>query len=161
MKVGRILMIILLGLTWCMLNTSLHPVTFLIGILLGWLSTALFHSLSPYDVFKLNLWEGFKLFVVFIYEMTRANFQIAFIILSPKIYIRPGIIEYPLDLKNDGAIVLLANILSLTPGTLSIDISEDRKAIYIHAMMMDTPEQLKQEIKNTFEKRIQKMMREA
>jgi multicomponent Na+:H+ antiporter subunit E len=161
MKIGRILMIVSLGLVWCMLNKSIHPVTFLVGVVLGWGSTALFHSLSPYSVFKLNLWEGVKLLLVFIYEMILANFQIALIILSPRIYIRPGIIEYPLDLKNEGAIVLFANMISLTPGTLSVDISEDKKFIYIHAMIMETPDQLRQDIKRIFEKRIQKMMREA
>ncbi len=161
MRIGRVIMVVLLAFTWCMLNKSIDPATFVVGILLGWASTALFHGLSPYEPFRINLWEGFKLLVVFTYEMIWANFQIAFIILSPKLHIRPGIIEYPVELRNEGAIVLFASMVSLTPGTLSVDISQDRKFIYIHAMIIDSPESLKAEIKKTFESRIQKMLKEA
>jgi multicomponent Na+:H+ antiporter subunit E len=158
MKISRISFHVLLALIWCMMHNSIHPVTFIVGYLLAWASTSMFKVLTRYKPYRMNVWEGIKLFFVFIKEMILANIQIAYIIISPSMNIRPGLIEYPLDIRNDGAIVLLANMISLTPGTLSVDISPDRKFIYVHAMVMETPDQLKQQIKNTFERRIQKML---
>jgi multicomponent Na+:H+ antiporter subunit E len=158
MKISRISFHVLLALIWCMMHSSIHPVTFIVGYLLAWASTSMFKVLTRYKPYRMNVWEGIKLFFVFIKEMILANIQIAYIIISPSMNIRPGLIEYPLDIRNDGAIVLLANMISLTPGTLSVDISPDRKFIYVHAMVMETPDQLKQQIKNTFERRIQKML---
>jgi len=149
-----------LALLWCMMHNSFHPATFIVGYLLAWASTSMFGVLSKYKPYRMNVWEAIKLFFVFLKEMIIANIQISFIIISPQMNIRPGLIEYPLDIKNDGAIVLLANMISLTPGTLSVDIAEDRKYIYVHAMVMETPDLLKQKIKETFESRIQKMLGE-
>jgi len=160
MKISRILFHIVLALLWCMMHNSFHPATFIVGYLLAWASTSMLKVLTTYKPYRMNVWEGIKLFFIFLKEMIVANLQIAYIIITPPLNIKPGLIEYPLDLKNEGAIVLLANMISLTPGTLSVDIASDRKYIYVHAMVMETPEQMKQQIKNTFEKRIQKMMGE-
>ena len=54
----------------------------------------------------------------------------------------PAIIIMPLDVKTDAGILLVANLISLTPGTLSLDVSEDRKNLKIHAMFADDPEEL-------------------
>ena len=54
--------------------------------------------------------------------------------LSPHPKIRPGIIGVPLDAKTDGEITLLACLITLTPGTLSLDVSDDRKTLYVHSM---------------------------
>lgn len=158
MKISRILFHVVLALLWCMMHNSFHPVTFIVGYLLAWASTSMFKVITTYKPYRMNVLEGIKLFFIFLKEMIVANIQIAYIIISPSMNIRPGLIEYPLDIRNDGAIVLLANMISLTPGTLSVDISPDRKFIYVHAMVMETPDQLKQQIKNTFERRIQKML---
>lgn len=160
MKISRIIFHIVLALLWCMMHSNFHPATFIVGYLLAWASTSMFIILSKYKPYRMNVWEAIKLFFVFLKEMIVANIQIAYIIISPPMNIRPGLIEYPLDIKNDGAIVLLANMISLTPGTLSVDIAEDRKYIYVHAMVMETPDRLKQKIKETFERRILKMLGE-
>lgn len=158
MKITRIVFHIVLALLWCMMHNNFYPATFIVGYLLAWASTSMFKVLTTYKPYRMNVWEGIKLFFIFLKEMIVANLQIAYIIITPPLNIKPGLIEYPLDLKNEGAIVLLANMISLTPGTLSVDIASDRKHIYVHAMVMETPDQMKQQIKNTFEKRIQKMI---
>jgi multicomponent Na+:H+ antiporter subunit E len=160
MKISRIALHVALAVIWCMMHSSFYPVTFLTGYLLAWGSTSMFKVLTEYRVYRMNLWEALKLFLVFVKEMIVANFQIAYIILTPAMNIRPGLVEYPLDLRNEGAIVLLANMISLTPGTLSVDISSDRRFLYVHAMVMETPDHLKRQIKETFERRIEKMLGE-
>ncbi|MFA7626264.1 MAG: Na+/H+ antiporter subunit E, partial [Candidatus Kapaibacterium sp.] len=64
-----------------------------------------------------------------------------------------------LDAETDSEITLLANIITLTPGTLSIDLSEDRKKLYVHAMYIQDIEKTKYELKNEFEKRLLEVMR--
>jgi multicomponent Na+:H+ antiporter subunit E len=63
-----------------------------------------------------------------------ANLKVAFDIITPKDYMSPGIIAFPLDAKSDLEITLFANLLTLTPGTLSLDVSSDKKILYVHAL---------------------------
>ena len=71
---------------------------------------------------------------------------------------RPAIIALPLEVQKEGEIMLLANLISLTPGTLSVDVSTDRSTLYIHAMDVDDPDALRQEIRDGFERRILDVM---
>ena len=72
---------------------------------------------------------------------------------------RPGVIGIPLDAETDLEITMLANVISLTPGTLSLDVSEDRKTLYIHAMYVENPDDLRTEIKDGLEKRLLELLR--
>lgn len=87
-------------------------------------------------------------------EVLLANVRIALDILTPRHRMKPGMIAVPLETLTDLQLLLLANLVSMTPGTLSLDVSDDRKMLYIHAMYVDDPEQLRREIKEGFEKRI-------
>ncbi len=86
-----------------------------------------------------------------ILEIIMANLKVALAVISPIRYLKPGIIGVPLSCKNDIEITLLANLISLTPGTLTLDVSPDRKYLYIHTICICNPEKLKTEIKTKFE----------
>jgi len=58
----------------------------------------------------------------------------------------------PLDVKSDAGIFLVTNLISLTPGTLSLDVSEDRKTLYVHAMFADDPEEVCRKLKSGMER---------
>lgn len=90
----------------------------------------------------------------FIYELIKANLQVAWEVSTPKLYMKPGIVGVPLDIKSDAQITFLANLITLTPGTLSLDISEDKKVLYVHSMYIKDREEFIKSIKNGFEKRI-------
>lgn len=100
---------------------------------------------------------GFILF--FIYELVKANIQVAYDVVTPKYYMKPGIIRIPLDATSDLEITLLANLISLTPGTLSLDVSDDRKVLYVHAMYVNDRDEFIAEIKNGFERRLLEILR--
>lgn len=107
---------------------------------------------------KLPVLIGFMVF--FTREMITANIKIAIDAVTPVIYMTPAIIKLPLEAKTDLEITLLANLLSLTPGTLSIDVSENRNYLYVHTTYMNEgPDMLKEKIKNGFEKRLLKLTR--
>lgn len=90
----------------------------------------------------------------FLKELVKANLQVAFEVMTPYYNMKPGIIALPIDVKSDFEISLLANMISLTPGTFSIDVSTDRKILYVHAMYVSNKEKFIQDIKQGFEKRI-------
>ena len=60
----------------------------------------------------------------------------------------------PLDAKSDGEIFLVADLISLTPGSLSLDVSPDGKTLYVHAMFVDDPEALRRDLKQGMERRV-------
>lgn len=98
------------------------------------------------------------LLVTFLYELIKANLEVAYEVITPKLKMTPGIIMVPLDVKSNIGITLLANMISLTPGTLSIDVSNDRKVLFVHAMYIKDREVFIKSIKNGFEKRILEIM---
>lgn len=90
----------------------------------------------------------------FLRELMLASVQVFISILSPFSRLKPGVIEIPLDLTSDVQITLLGNLITLTPGTLTLDVSSDRRFIYVHSMRVDDPEAFRRSIKDGFEKRI-------
>lgn len=100
---------------------------------------------------------SFMLF--FIYELLKANLQVAFDVMTPKFYMTPGIVRVPLEAETNLEITLLANLITLTPGTLSLDVSDDRKVLYVHAMYVTDKQAFIQDIKNGFERRLLEILR--
>lgn len=101
------------------------------------------------------------LVLAFLRDLTLANLLVAHDLLTPKSRLRPGIIRIPLDAKTDNEISILANMLTLTPGTTSIDISDDRTALYLHVMYLDKegPEATRDRIKHEVEARLLRVTR--
>jgi multicomponent Na+:H+ antiporter subunit E len=92
-------------------------------------------------------------------ELLVSNLRVLWDVLTPRHISRPGIIGLPLDARTDVEIMLVANLISLTPGTLSLDLSEDRRTLYIHVMFLDNIEETRQQIKQGLEKRVLEVMR--
>src|SRR5690606_23960496 len=115
-----------------------------------------FYSKSHFDkVYKIAalLWY-------FIKELFLASLKVAYDIITPDFLLKPGMVAFPLSAKTDLEITLLANMVSLTPGTLSMAISEDRKILYIHSLYVTNGRKsVIDEIKNGFEKRILEITR--
>jgi multicomponent Na+:H+ antiporter subunit E len=95
----------------------------------------------------------------FLWELILANLRVAWEVVTPGLHMRPGIVAIPLDARTDAEITLLANVITLTPGTMSVDVSTDRRVLYIHAMYVDDPDALRRNIKNGFERRLLEVMR--
>lgn len=93
----------------------------------------------------------------FVWELVLANLKVARDVLLPVKRLRPAIVAVPLDLKTEWQITLLSILITLTPGTLSLDVSTDRKILFIHAMHVPDPEALRREIKSGFERRIRRL----
>ena len=76
-------------------------------------------------------------------------------VLTPDLSkLQPGFVAYPLTVERDFEISLLANLITLTPGTLSVDVSDNRKTLYIHAIHVPDPDALREDIATGFERKI-------
>lgn len=150
---------LLLALGWCAVVGSFTLVDLAVGFAVGYLTLWLVRPLyGPTRYFeRFVLLPGLVLF--FLRELVVSSLRVAWDVITPPVYSRPGIVAVPLELRGDVEITLLANLVSLTPGTLSLEVAEDRKTLYVHAMFADPPEQVRQRIKRGLERRIMEIMR--
>ena len=109
-----------------------------------------------YYPYKAYLTTKFILFVLL--EILIANIRVAYEVLTPVFRSKPGILAIPLNCRTAVEITLFANVISLTPGTLTLDISEDQKTLYLHVMFIDDVDRLKAQIKHRFEKPIMEIL---
>lgn len=78
-------------------------------------------------------------FIVFyLVKLVEANFYIAWDILTPKMHTKPAFMEIPVTLKSDLGLLLFSNLLSMTPGTMSMDITPDKKTVLVHVLYYST-----------------------
>lgn len=98
-------------------------------------------------------------FFFFIYEMLKANLQVAFDVVTPRYFMKPGIVMFPMDAKTDFEITMLANCISLTPGTLILAVSDDKKAIFIHVMYLKDRDKFVEDLKNGLERKLLEVIR--
>ncbi|KPQ21627.1 MULTISPECIES: Na+/H+ antiporter subunit E [unclassified Halomonas] len=135
---------LLLGFAWVVLTGDFSGGNLLAGLLFGYLVLALIQPQVPalaghaQRLPRLILFIGF-----FLKELVLANFKVAFDIITPPWYMKPGVIAMPLKASSEFEIAFVANLISLTPGTLSLDVSDDRRVLYIHAMFLDDEDELR------------------
>lgn len=150
---------ILLAMMWVLATGQFTPVNFLVGYLLGFLVLWFaWRALGPARYF-VRAWRAVCLLAYFLKELVIANFRVAHDVVTPTFYMRPALISVPLDAATDAEITLLAGMVTLTPGTLSVDVSPDRKTLLIHAMFGENPEEVRRGIKDGFERRILEILR--
>ena len=90
----------------------------------------------------------------FAWQLVLANVRVALDVIRPRTGIRPAVVAIPLEVTMDAEILLLSMLINITPGSVTIDLSHDRKTLYVHVMHMDSVETTRREIKEGFERRI-------
>jgi multicomponent Na+:H+ antiporter subunit E len=155
----QLLLNFFLAFIWMFLSVSFTSKSFFVGFLLGLLIIYAFRRFFTGRFYLLRVWAIISLIVLFIKELILANISVLMAIIRPKLDIKPGIFALPTELKSDWEITILANLITLTPGTLVVDISFDNKILYIHSIDMPDADEAVNEIKNTFEKAIKEVSR--
>jgi len=146
--------VVLLALAWLALTGSASPANVVFGVAVSWLAWRIVGD-APEGAFHLRqLPAAVRLAAFFVKELFVANLRVAWIVMAPRQRLRPGIVAVPLDVKSEAQITLLANLITLTPGTLSVDVSSDRKVLYVHLLELDDPAAARREIKQGFERRV-------
>ena len=147
---------IFLSLVWMALTGTFTFANFLVGFAISsltmWLTGS--HGEVTFIVYITRVFRFVGLFFFFLWELLMANLRVAYEVLTPGYQMRAAIIAIPLDAKSDLEITVLANLITLTPGTLSLDVSQDRKTLYIHAMHVGDVDKFRHDIKARLERRV-------
>jgi multicomponent Na+:H+ antiporter subunit E len=149
-----------LMLAWGALTNDFSLLNLFVGFVIGYMLLALLANRgvtgSKRYLVRTRRVAGFLMF--YILEVIRANLRMAVDTLAPRLVTRPGVVAVPLDARTntDTELMLLSNLITLTPGTLSIDFSPDRRILYVHAMDIpnDDAEALRRKIKYDLERRV-------
>lgn len=152
---------LLLALTWSVLQAEVTLGNLFVGYVLGYLILAM---LIKGGVFKESRYVGkvslaLSLVLYFIRELVHANLRLARDVATPKFSMRPGIIAVPLEATRDSEILLLSALINLTPGSVALDVSPDRRHLYVHVMYITDADAARIEITDGFERRILQLMR--
>lgn len=151
---------ILISLLWALLTGKVSVGNLALGFVLGYFSlTLLYPSTGKKNSYFQKTIQGVHFALFFVKELIVSSYRVAIDIVKPLPLMRPGVIGIPLYAETDLEITMLANIISLTPGTLSLDVSPDRKTLYIHAMYVINPDDLRKEIKDGLERRLLELLR--
>lgn len=143
---------LLLSFFWLLVTGSYTVNNFLLGFILGLLLVYLLRSVLPGRFYIITLYKVIKLIWVFLIELIKANIDVIRIVLQPSLKNEPAFFTYNTDLKTDWQVVLLSNLITLTPGTIVVGLSDDRTKIYIHAIDFGEKEEEIEGIKSSLEK---------
>ncbi|MYL33390.1 Na+/H+ antiporter subunit E [Pontibacillus yanchengensis] len=155
----QIVLNITIALMWMFLNESYHFSNFVVGYLIGIFMLFLLQRFIPDEFYMKRVMKIIYLVLLFIKELLLSNISIVKWVYKPNLDMEPGIFALPIDLKSNWEITLLANLITLTPGTLSIAVSNDHSYIYVHAMNIEDVEEEINSIKDSFEKAIKEVTR--
>lgn len=146
---------VLVFIIWYAFTTSFSPAELITGgivsFVIAYLNYKSFTCCGAAILSPKRLFYVFKYLIVFLIALLKANLQVATIVLSPSLPVKPGIVCFKTKLNNDFAKLVLANSITLTPGTLTVDLIDDK--FYIHWLKVETtdPDGIYNEIAGKFE----------
>ena len=149
---------ILMALAWAALQGEVTLGNLFVGYVLGYAVLALLEKggVLP-SAFQTKVARAVGLAAFFARELLVANVRVALDVLKPRTTIRPAVIAIPLDVTTDAEILLLSALINITPGSVTIDLSDDRRTLFVHVMHMTSPEASRREIKTGFEQRVKRL----
>lgn len=148
-----------LALAWVAVTGDLSGGNLILGFGLGFLVLFFTTPILGAPTYVRKVLQVLNLALFFVWELILANLRVAYEVLTPGYQLRPGVIAIPLDARTDAEIMLLTTLVTLTPGSFSLDISSDRRELYLHVMYIDDPDQVRRQIKDGFERRVLEVLR--
>ena len=139
---------IMLALIWVAVTGNFTGAGLVVGFVVGYIIIGIsLRNVPAFSDYVRKVPRVLLFTLFFLKELVRSNIRVAWDVLTPTDYMMPGVIAVPLEARTEGEITLLANMISLTPGTLSLDVSTDRNVLYIHVMYLEDPKQAQEEIR--------------
>jgi multicomponent Na+:H+ antiporter subunit E len=145
---------VMLAVVWVVITGSATIHNLLFGFALSTFVLWIVRDEMSAHGYLRRLGRMFSLLVLFFRELALSAWKVAKTVLSRDMDLKPGIFAFPLTVDRDFEITLLANLITLTPGTLTVDVSEDRKVLYVHALDCSDVEATKRDIAEGFERKI-------
>lgn len=149
---------ILLFVVWLLMNNSVHPGHILLAAFFAVSIPLLVNSMRDEHPKLKKPWLAVRYFFLVLRDIVVANFQVALLVMGPLRKLQPGFVAVPLDVSSEVGITLLASTVSLTPGTVSAEVSEDKKWLYVHALHLTDEQELINEIKQRYERPIKEIL---
>ena len=150
---------LLLATCWMFLTGSFEIINYAFGFFVGYLTIALIHRHVPsLESYPQKLPRLLTFFAYFFRELAVSNIKVAIDIVTPPWHMQPGVIRFETNARGDLEITILANLISLTPGTLVLDISEDKSALFVHAMFLHDEAEVEKDLRQ-LEERLLKLVR--
>jgi len=155
------LIIFVLAFGWAVATDNFSLLNLGFGALIGGVGLFLVRDRVQGPRVWRKAWRLLSLAALFLRELFISAFRVAVLVVRPNIrrHVRPVMVVFPLRLTGDAEITLLANMITLTPGTLSVDVSDDRKRLHVHAIDCHDREALIRDIANGFEAKIMEALR--
>lgn len=155
----QILLNVFIAFVWMFLSNSFSAATFIIGYILGLVMLFMLRRFFSTRFYMERVVAVAKLLLLFLKELIVSNIAVLRVILKPKMDIKPAIFELETKLTEDWEITLLSMLITLTPGTVVINVSEDRTKLYVHTLDLEDVDNAVNSIRNTFEKAIMEVSR--
>ncbi len=150
---------LVMALIWAALTDTMSGVGLLVGFIVSYLVLIfVFRGQPEVRKYRLQVPRLLNFMLFFTKELIMANLRVAWDVLTPTNLMKPGVIAMPLRAETDMEITMVANAISLTPGSLSLDVSTDRKVLYVHVMYLYDEQQVMSELKR-MEAKILRVMR--
>jgi len=149
----------LLALIWMLLAGDPTFVGFVVGYVIGIAFLFALRRFFRKPLYLHKVWAVVKLLALFLKELVLSNITVIAHIMRPRLTVRPGVFAYRTDLRSDWEVTLLACLITLTPGTLTLEVSPEQDTLYIHAIDIGDADELKAQIKGTFERAIREVTR--
>lgn len=157
--VRSFLLNIFLALVWTFLQGELQGSNFAVGMVLGYLVIALSQQIMGTSAYVQKVVQVVRFVTISLWEIFTASLALAWLIVQPKLQVRPAIVAIPLDAKTDVEIATMSSLLTLSPGTMTLDVSTDRETLYVHTIDLDDVDEFRREIKSGLERRVLEVMR--
>lgn len=153
--------LLFLVLIWCGFSYSFSFINILLGAIVSLICLYVFPQKQQRKPCQLKLLPFISLLGVIGVELVKSSLIVAWDIITPKHLSEPRFIFIDLDCRNDVERTFLANIISLTPGTLTIDLNEDKSKLKVHVMFSQDPQMVINFIKNKLEFKIMRVFKYA
>ncbi len=152
---------LLLALAWTVSTGQFTVANLLVGLVLGYFILLFAGRAIGYSSYFSKVPQVVAFALFYFGQLILANLRVAYDVVTPTHYMQPGVIAIPLDAHTDAEITLLANLITLTPGTLALDLSADRSVLYVHAMYINNcdVEEARRQIKEGLERRVLELLR--
>ena len=149
---------LLLGVVWTLLQNQVSSGMVVFGVILGIIIPKMTSIWWPDTPQQLRLGKMLTYSLIVMWDIIVANIQVAWIVLSvPNSKLKPAWIVVPLDLRQPEAITMLAGTITLTPGTVSADLSSEGHSLLVHVLHTDDPDAVIDEIKTRYERRLKEI----
>lgn len=152
---------LVLALTWAVATGQFTLANVTAGFVLGYLVLLFAQRFIGHSGYFAKVPQVIRFALFYLRQLILSNLRIAYDIVTPTHYMQPGVIAVPLDARTDTEITLLANLITLTPGSLSLDLSPDRRVLYVHVMYVDygNVDEARRSIKDGLERRVLEVLR--